>query len=122
MGEGLAKSHNALSNGIEDAQARARDLAAMQGAIDTIQKNGGMGQAQALEIAKTINSGAAALGLGTPIDEKGISDKEFLTKFNRQIAGAQAKGAVGSRVTNFEMSNCLKAARAWKCRSRATNA
>jgi hypothetical protein len=113
MGEGLAKSHSALSNGVEDAQARARDLAAMQGAVDAIQKNGGttggMGQAQALEVAKTINSGAAALGLGQPIDEKGISDKEFLTKFNRQIAGAQAKGAVGSRVTNFEMANYLKA-------------
>jgi hypothetical protein len=113
MGEGLAKSHSALSNGVEDAQARARDLAAMQGAIDAIQKNGGttggMGQTQALEIAKTINAGASALGLGQPIDEKGISDKEFLTKFNRQIAGAQAKGAMGSRVTNFEMANYLKA-------------
>ncbi|WP_342714451.1 hypothetical protein AAFG22_14845 [Bradyrhizobium sp. B024] len=113
MGEGLAKSHSALSNGVEDAQARARDLAAMQGAVDAIQKNGGttggMGQAQALEVAKTINAGAAALGLGQPIDEKGISDKEFLTKFNRQIAGAQAKGAMGSRVTNFEMANYLKA-------------
>jgi hypothetical protein len=113
MGEGLAKSHSALSNGVEDAQARARDLAAMQGAVDAIQKNGGttggMGQAQALEIQKTINSGAAALGLEPPINEKGIADKEFLTKFNRQIAGAQAKGAMGSRVTNFEMSNYLKA-------------
>lgn len=113
MGEGLAKSHAALSNGVEDAQARARDLAAMQGAVDAIQKNGGttggMGQAQALEIQKTINSGAAALGLEPPISEKGIADKEFLTKFNRQIAGAQAKGAMGARVTNFEMSNYLKA-------------
>lgn len=113
MGEGLAKSHSALSNGVEDAQARARDLAAMQGAVDAIQKNGGttggMGQAQALEIQKTINAGAAALGLEPPINEKGIADKEFLTKFNRQIAGAQAKGAMGARVTNFEMSNYLKA-------------
>jgi hypothetical protein len=113
MGEGLAKSHSALSNGVEDAQARARDLAAMQGAVDAIQKNGGttggMGQAQALEIQKTINAGAAALGMEPPINEKGIADKEFLTKFNRQIAGAQAKSAVGSRVTNFEMSNYLKA-------------
>lgn len=113
MGEGLAKSHAALSNGVEDAQARARDLAAMQGAIDAIQKRGGttggLGQAQTLELAKTINAGAAALGLEPPVDEKGISEKEFLTKFNRQIAGAQAKGAVGSRVTNFEMSNYLKA-------------
>ena len=32
-----------------------------------------------------------------------------MTKFNRSIAGAQAKGAVGSRVTNFELSNYLKA-------------
>jgi hypothetical protein len=68
-----------------------------------------MGQAQILELKKTLNAGAAGLGVTTPFDEKDISDKEFLTKFNRQIAGAQAKGAVGSRVTNFEMSNYLKA-------------
>jgi spore germination cell wall hydrolase CwlJ-like protein len=113
MGEGLAKSHSALSNGVEDAQARARDLAAMQGAVDAIQKNGGttggMGQAQIVDLKKTLNAGAAGLGITEPFDEKDISDKEFLTKFNRQIAGAQAKGAVGSRVTNFEMSNYLKA-------------
>jgi hypothetical protein len=113
IAEGLGKAHASLSNGVEDAQARARDLAAMQGAVDAIQKNGGttggMGQAQILELKKTLNSGAAGLGITTPFDEKDISDKEFLTKFNRQIAGAQAKNAVGSRVTNFEMSNYLKA-------------
>jgi hypothetical protein len=113
LAEGLGKSHAALANGAEDAQSRARDLAAMQGAVDAIQKNGGttggMGQAQILELKKTLNAGAAGLGVTTPFDEKDISDKEFLTKFNRQIAGAQAKGAVGSRVTNFEMSNYLKA-------------
>jgi hypothetical protein len=113
LAEGLGKSHAALANGVEDAQSRARDLAAMQGAVDAIQKNGGttggMGQAQILELKKTLNAGAAGLGVTTPFDEKDISDKEFLTKFNRQIAGAQAKGAVGSRVTNFEMSNYLKA-------------
>ena len=113
LAEGLGKSHAALANGVEDAQARARDLAAMQGAVDAIQKNGGttggMGQAQILELKRTLNAGAAGLGVTTPFDEKDISDKEFLTKFNRQIAGAQAKGAVGSRVTNFEMSNHLKA-------------
>jgi hypothetical protein len=113
LAEGLGKSHAALANGVEDAQSRARDLAAMQGAVDAIQKNGGttggMGQAQILELKKTLNAGAAGLGVTTPFDEKDISDKEFLTKFNRQIAGAQAKGAVGSRVTNFEQSNYLKA-------------
>jgi Cell Wall Hydrolase len=113
LAEGLGKSHAALANGVEDAQSRARDLAAMQGAVDAIQKNGGttggMGQAQILELKKTLNAGAAGLGVTTPFDEKDTSDKEFLTKFNRQIAGAQAKGAVGSRVTNFEMSNYLKA-------------
>ena len=41
LSEGLGKAHSALSNGVEDAQTRARDLAAMQGAIDQIQKNGG---------------------------------------------------------------------------------
>jgi hypothetical protein len=113
LAEGLGKSHASLANGVEDAKSRARDVAAMQGAIDQIQKNGGttggMGQSQMLELKKTINSGAAALGINTPFNENDISDKEFLTKFNRQMAGAQAKGAVGSRVTNFEMSNYLKA-------------
>ena len=113
LAEGLGKSHAALANGVEDAQARARDLAAMQGAVDQIQKNGGttggMGQQQALDLKKTINAGANALGIETPFNENDLSDKEFLTKFNRSIAGAQAKGAVGSRVTNFELSNYLKA-------------
>lgn len=113
LAEGLGKSHAALSNGVEDAQTRARDLAAMQGAIDTIQKNGGstggLGQAQIQDLKKTINAGANAVGITTPFNENDISDKEFLQKFNRQIAGAQAKGAVGSRVTNFELTNYLKA-------------
>ncbi len=112
LAEGLGKVHAALSNGVEEAQQRARDIAAMQGAIDQIQKNGGstggMGQAQALSLLKTINSGASALGVSKPFSESDISDKEFLQKFNRQMAGAQAKGAVGSRVTNFEMQNFLK--------------
>jgi hypothetical protein len=85
----------------------------MQGAIDAIQKNGGttggMGQAQVLELKKSINSGANALGMSNPFNENDISDKEFLTKFNRSMAGAQAKNAVGARVTNFELGNFLKA-------------
>jgi hypothetical protein len=113
LAEGLAKSHAALANGVEDAQSRARDIAAMQGAVDAIQKNGGttggMLPAQRLELQKSINAGAAAIGLDKPFSEDDISDKEFLTKFNRSMAGAQAKGAVGSRVTNFELSNYLKA-------------
>jgi spore germination cell wall hydrolase CwlJ-like protein len=112
LAEGLGKSHAALANGVEDAQGRARDIAAMQGAVDAIQKNGGttggMLPAQRLELQKSINAGAAALGIEKPFDEADISDKEFLTKFNRTMAGQQAKGAVGSRVTNFEMSNYLK--------------
>jgi hypothetical protein len=113
LAEGLGKSHAAIANGVEDAQTRARDVAAMQGAVDSIVKNGGttggMGQAQIQDLKKTANSAASALGVTTPFDEKDLSDKEFLQKFNRQIAGAQAKGVVGSRVTNFEMSNYLKA-------------
>jgi hypothetical protein len=113
LAEGLGKSHAALSNGVEDAQSRARDIAAMQGAIDAIQKNGGstggLAPAARLELQKSINAGAAALGIERPFSEADLSDKEFLTKFNRSMAGAQAKGAVGSRVTNFEMSNFLKA-------------
>jgi spore germination cell wall hydrolase CwlJ-like protein len=113
LAEGLGKSHAALANGVEDAQARARDIAAMQGAVDQIQKNGGttggMAPAARLELQKSINAGANALGIEKPFSEDDISDKEFLTKFNRSMAGAQAKNAVGSRVTNFEMSNFLKA-------------
>jgi hypothetical protein len=113
LAEGLGKAHVALATGVEDAQTRARDIAAMQGAIDQIQKNGGttggMGQQQILDLKKTINSGLTGLGITTPFSENDISDKEFLTKFNRSMAGAQAKNAVGSRVTNFEMSNYLKA-------------
>lgn len=113
MAEGLAKSHSALANGVEDAQARARDIAAMQGAIDAIQKNGGstggLAPEQQLYLQKSINAGAAALGIEKPFSESDLSDKEFLTKFNRSMAGAQAKNAVGSRVTNFELQNFLKA-------------
>jgi hypothetical protein len=113
MASAVAKSHGALANGVEDAQGRARDIAAMQGAIDAIQKNhgstGGMGQAQLLSLQKTINAGANALGIETPFSEADISNKEFLQKFNRQMAGAMAKNAMGSRVTNFEMQNYLRA-------------
>jgi spore germination cell wall hydrolase CwlJ-like protein len=113
LAEGLGKSHASLANGVEDAQSRARDIAAMQGAVDAIQKaggtTGGMAPEQRLTLQKTINAGAAALGIDKPFSESDLSDKEFLTKFNRSMAGAQAKNAVGSRVTNFEMSNFLKA-------------
>jgi hypothetical protein len=113
LAEGLGKSHAGLANGVEEAQTRARDLAAMQGALDAIQKNGGstggLGQQQILDLQKTINNGAGALGIDKPFSESDLADKEFLTKFNRSMAGAQAKGAVGARVTNFEMGNYLKA-------------
>lgn len=113
LAEGLGKAHAALSNGVEDAQTRARDIAGMQGAVDAIQKNngttGGMGQQQILDLKKSINAGAGALGIDRVFDENDLSDREMLSKLNRQIAGAQAKNAVGSRVTNFEMSNYLKA-------------
>lgn len=113
LAEGLGKAHASLANGVEDAEIRARDVAAMQGAIDAIQKNGGttggLAPERVLGLQKAINGGAAALGMNRVFDEKDLSDKEFLTKFNRSMAGAQAKGAMGSRVTNFEMSNYLKA-------------
>ncbi|WP_158226448.1 M15 family metallopeptidase [Bradyrhizobium sp. UFLA03-84] len=113
LAEGLGKAHASLANGVEDAQTRARDIAAMQGAIDAIQKNGGttggMAPQARLELQKSINAGASALGISKPFSEADLSDQEFLTKFNRSMAGAQAKNAVGSRVTNFEMSNFLKA-------------
>ncbi|MCW2112472.1 hypothetical protein QIH87_14290 [Bradyrhizobium elkanii] len=113
LAEGLGKSHAGLANGVEDAQARARDIAAMQGAIDAIQRNGGttggLAPQARLELQKSINAGLNAVGITKPFSEDDLSDKEFLTKFNRSMAGAQAKNAVGSRVTNFEMSNFLKA-------------
>jgi hypothetical protein len=98
-----------LVSGVDDAQTRLRDLNAMQGALDNIQKAGGttgFAAAQKLQLQKAINAGANVLGIDEPFD---VSDPEFLTKFNRQIAGAQAKGAMGARVTNFEMSNYMKA-------------
>src|SRR5258708_13499584 len=113
LAEGLGKSHAALSNGVEEAQTRARDIAGLQGAVDSIQKNGGttggMGQQQLLDLKKTINNGPAAVGIDQPFRENDISSKDLMQKLTRQIAGAQAKNAVGSRVTNFEMSNYLKA-------------
>lgn len=113
LAEGLGKSHAALANGVEDAQTRARDIAGMQGAIDAIQRNGGttggMGAAQVLELKKTLNSGATSLGMGQPFDENSLSDAELMQKLNRQMAGAQAKSAVGARVTNFDMQNYLAA-------------
>lgn len=113
LAEGLGKAHSSLANGVEDAQSRARDIAAMQGAVDAIQKNGGttggLAASQRLELQKSINAGLSAIGIDKPFNEADLSDKEFLTKFNRSMAGAQAKNAVGSRVTNFEMSNFLKA-------------
>jgi hypothetical protein len=113
LAEGLGKAHAALANGVEDAQARSRDVAAMQAAVDAIQKNGGttggLAPAQRLELQKSINAGASALGIEKPFSESDLSDKEFLTKFNRQMAGNMAKSSVGNRVTNFEMSNFLKA-------------
>jgi hypothetical protein len=112
MTGGLAKSHAALVNGVESAQARSRDINAMQAAVDAIQKNGGttggMAPEQVLQLQKSLNAGANWLGMDKPFDEKDMSDKELLTKFNRSIAGAQAKDSVGSRVTNFETSNFLK--------------
>jgi hypothetical protein len=111
--EGLAKSHAGLSNGVEDAQARARNIAQMQGAIDAIQKGGGttggMAPEQVLAAKKSANAAATALGLSSPFDESGISDAEMLQKAGRQMAGEMAKSAVGSRVTNFEMQNYLAA-------------
>lgn len=113
LAEGLGKAHASLSNDVEGAQARARDIAAMQGAVDAIQKNGGttggLAPAARLELMKSLNAGANAIGIDKPFNEGDLSDKEFLTKFNRSMAGAQAKNAVGSRVTNFEMANFLKA-------------
>lgn len=113
LAEGLGKAHASLANGVEDAQTRARDIAAMQGAVDAIQKNGGttggLGQQQILDLKKTVNAGASAVGIDKPFNEGDLADKEFLTKFNRSMAGAQAKNAVGARVTNFEMGNFLKA-------------
>lgn len=113
LAEGLGKSHTALATGVEDSQARARDIAAMQGAIDAIQKNGGttggLAPQARLDLQKTINAGAAAVGIEKPFSEADLSDKEFLTKFNRSMAGAQAKAVGGNRVTNFEMANFLKA-------------
>ncbi|TIS09642.1 MAG: hypothetical protein E5X10_23120, partial [Mesorhizobium sp.] len=99
----------ALESGVEAAQEQLRDIHAMQAAAQQIEQNGGttgMGQPEIMKLQSAINTGANLLGVDQPFD---ISDKEFLTKFNRQIAGAQAKSAAGARVTNFELKNYLAA-------------
>jgi hypothetical protein len=39
---------------------------------------------------------------------KSSADPQLLSKFNRQLAGGQAKDTAGARVTNFEMQNFLQ--------------
>ncbi|WP_206517908.1 hypothetical protein, partial [Mesorhizobium sp. M1A.F.Ca.IN.022.04.1.1] len=109
MAKGLSGPHMALESGVEAAQEQLRDIHAMQAAAQQIEQNGGttgMGQPEIMKLQSAINTGANLLGVDQPFD---ISDKEFLTKFNRQIAGAQAKSAAGARVTNFELKNYLAA-------------
>lgn len=109
MAKGLSGPHMALESGVEAAQEQLRDVHAMQAAVQQIKQNGGttgMLQPEIMKLQSAVNSGANALGIDQPFD---ISDKEFLSKFNRQMAGAQAKSAAGARVTNFEMKNYLAA-------------
>jgi hypothetical protein len=81
LAEGLGKSHAALANGVEDAQSRARDIAAMQGAVDAIQKNGGttggLAPAARLELQKSVNAGANALGIDKPFNEGDFPTRSF---------------------------------------------
>jgi hypothetical protein len=108
LADSVAKRYSGLIEGVEGAIGRQRDLHAMQGALQRIQAAGGttgLGQGEITDLQNAINVGANALGLDQQFD---ISDKEFLSKFNRQLAGQAAKSAVGARVTNFEISNYLK--------------
>ena len=106
---GLAAEHKTMMDGTEGAQTQLQGIHAMQGALAAIQAHGGVtgfGAEQLKDLKSAINVGAGVLGLGTQFD---ISDPEFLAKFNRQIAGAQAKAVGGARVTNFELQNYLAA-------------
>jgi len=96
-------------DGTENAQTQLQGIHAMQGALAQIMAHGGttgLGAEQIKNLQSAINTGAGVLGLGQQFD---ISDPEFLGKFNRQIAGAQAKAVGGARVTNFELQNYLSA-------------
>jgi hypothetical protein len=106
---GLATEHKTMMDGTEAAQTQLQGIHAMQGALAAIQAHGGttgFGAQQLTDLKSAINTGANILGLDTQFN---ISDPEFLTKFNRQIAGAQAKAVGGARVTNFELQNYLAA-------------
>ena len=109
LSEAATKRYAGLIEGVEGAIGRQRDLHAMQGALTRLQANGGtatgLGAKDIVDLQSSINVGATALGFDQPFD---ISDKEFLSKFNQQLAGQSAKQAAGARVTNFEMSNYLK--------------
>ena len=109
LSEGVGKQHAAYANGVEGAQQQLRGLNAMSGAIQRIQAAGGttgMGAPETLKLQSALNSGLNMLGL----PQMDISDKEFMTKFSRQIAAAAtATGANGGRVTNFALSNMLQA-------------
>lgn len=107
--ESLGKTHAGIANGVETAQTRLRDISSMQGALQRIQAAGGttgFGKEELTQLQSALNAGAHALGMTEPFD---VADPQLMTKFNRSLAGAQAKEVGGARVTNFEMSNFLKA-------------
>lgn len=104
----VAKTHAALANGVEGAMGRLNDINAMDGAVKRIQAAGGttgFGKDELTNLQSAYNTAANMFGL-QPVN---IADQEALRKFNRTLAGAQAKETAGARVTNFEMSNFLKA-------------
>jgi hypothetical protein len=105
----VGATHAGLAGGVEAAQGRARDIAAMQGALERIQANGGttgIGSEEKAKLQSAINTGWNTLGLsGQPFS---VDDAQLLSKFNRQLAGGQAKDVAGARVTNFEMNNFLQ--------------
>ena len=108
MTEAVQNQHQGLIDGVSAAQGRARDIAAMQGALARIQANGGNNRHRCGgegEAAKRNQHGATTLGFSQPFD---VDDAQLLSKFNRQLAGGQAKDVAGARVTNFEMNNFLQ--------------
>jgi hypothetical protein len=106
--ESVAKQHIALAEGVDKAQEKLMNLNAMSGALQSIREKGGttgLGEEEKTRFQSFINTAANAVGM-QPFD---ISDKEMINKFGRLMAANAAKDAQGSRVTNFELDNFLKA-------------
>jgi hypothetical protein len=106
--ESVGKQHIALAEGVDKAQEKLMNLNAMSGALQSIREKGGttgLGETAKTNLQSYINTLSNAVGY-QPFD---VSDKELINKFGRLLSANAAKDSQGSRVTNFELDNFLKA-------------